>query len=318
MRLKSLNLISFIEDNPAWSNIYGLSRSILATGTLLTFLTNKMNVLFIETSLRDGYCDMLNISLFCILDNLVVGKAISIIILLGVISGWRPMITGIFHTWVMYSFANSATILDGGDHIGLILSMLLLPVTLTDTRKWHWAKISAEIQKNTLYGIRNLIALSSLFAIKIQVSIIYLNSAAAKLKVEEWIDGTAIYYWFNHPVFGSPKWLDFIIEPILLNGTTLFILSWGTILFEFLLFAGIVMDRKFKKYFLISGVLFHFGIFIIHGLASFFFTMASCLIIYFTPISYQFKPRKISTLKDKIYDLFSYRRSASRSPHVDS
>jgi len=49
------------------------------------------------------------------------------------------MITGALHWYVAYSFINSATVIDGGDHIASILAFLLLPVTLTDTRKWHWS-----------------------------------------------------------------------------------------------------------------------------------------------------------------------------------
>lgn len=293
-----------------WTNTYGMARSLLAFGTLSTLVINSNDILFKPSFQGISYCDSIGISLYCIFENLLFGKLISIFILMLVVVGWRPLITGILHWWVMYSFINSAIILDGGDHIASIITLLLIPITLTDNRKWHWAKYEVRKPTKTWVGIKSIIALSSILAIKVQVSVIYLNSAAAKLSVKEWTDGTAIYYWFNHPIFGYPHWLGGIIEPVILNGTTLFIISWGTILFEFVLFAGLFMDNRFKRAFLALGLLFHFGIFIIHGLASFFFTMSACLIIFLGPtykgISY---PRTMVNLKTKVYDAIFYLRS---------
>jgi antimicrobial peptide system SdpB family protein len=314
MRLSKKYFISFLGVTQPWTNVYGFSRSILATGTLLTMTLNSTDVLFKQTAIRAGYCDQFGISLFCIFENLLIGKLISIIILALVITGWRPRITGVFHFWVMYSFINSATILDGGDHIALILSALLLPISITDNRKWHWELPNQGTNPNTIYGIRYLIAKSSLLFIRIQVSVIYLNSAAAKLTVKEWVDGTAVYYWFKHPLFGYPNWLNPFIEPLLLNGTTLFFITWGTITFEFLLFAGLLMDTRYKKIFLIAGIIFHFGIFLVHDLTSFLFTMVSCLVLYLRPISYPFKfPKNYTDFKNLVYGTINY----SGNPFVD-
>ena len=142
-------IISFLTKNHAWTNVYGTARSLLALGTLLTFLTTKTDVLFVEIGMRDGFCDALQISLFCLVENFLISKLIAIFILILVVIGWRPQITSIFHCWIMYSFANSATILDGGDHIGLIISLLILPISLTDKRKWHWNKNIEVNHKNT-------------------------------------------------------------------------------------------------------------------------------------------------------------------------
>ncbi|UYN87150.1 MAG: hypothetical protein KIT51_02410 [Cyclobacteriaceae bacterium] len=218
-----------------------MARSLLGLGTFSTLILNSTDVLFKTTYESISFCDPLGLSLYCIFDNLLVGKLISIAFLILIISGWRPVITGILHWWVMYSFTNSAVVLDGGDHIASIITLLLVPITLTDNRKWHWNKPKLK-PTNTWFGVKSLIGLSSVLVIKIQVSIIYLNSAAAKLSVREWTDGTAIYYWFKHPVFGYPNWLDAILEPLILNGTILFIISWGTIIFEFILFSGLFVS----------------------------------------------------------------------------
>lgn len=310
MKIKA-TILSFAESNSVWTNTYGVARSILSLGTLLTLLTNSNDILFKKAAVRPDSCDPFNLSLYCIFDNLLVGKIISIVILALVVSGWRPRFTGLLHCWVMYSLINSASILDGGDHIASIITMLLLPITLTDNRKWHWTQLTSPEPVNTIYGLKNIIAKSCLIIIKVQVSVIYLNAAAAKLAIKEWVDGTAIYYWFKHPLFGYPSWIEPLIEPLILNGTTLFMISWGTMIFEFLLFAGIVMDKRYKKIFLFFGILFHCGIFLIHDLASFLFTMAACLILFLRPSNEPFLlPKIIVNLKNKIYGAISYIRSS--------
>jgi len=55
------------------------------------------------------------------------------------------------------------------------------------------------------------------------------------------------------------------------------------IIFELILFAGLFMAQKSKCFLFYFAVAFHFGIFLIHGLASFFFTMPGCLILYLLP-----------------------------------
>lgn len=280
------NLLSFVKKNPPWSNTYGLARSVLACGTFMTLLFNSTDILFKNSSISSSnlFCDPIGISLYCLFADLEFARFISILLLIPVIIGWRPMITGVIHFWVSYSLINSAVMIDGGDHIASILTVLLIPITLTDTRKWHWSIVKPTQLASSFVPILGIISFSSFIIIKIQIAIIYLNSAVSKLFVEEWVNGTAIYYWFKHPIFGYPKWLNPILEPVILNGTTVFIVTWGTILFEFILFAGLFMDIKFKKWLFIFGTVFHFGIFIVHGLASFFFTMLAALILYLAPI----------------------------------
>lgn len=86
-------------------------------------------------------------------------------------------------------------------------------------------------------------------------------------------------------------------------------MTWGTIIFEFLLFAGIVMDKQYKKRFLILGLLFHFSIFLIHDLASFFCTMCGCLILYFIPLASQITFSYFIKLKNYSYEPIYYCRT---------
>ncbi|MFH6682314.1 hypothetical protein RI119_04800 [Bacillus amyloliquefaciens] len=77
-------------------------------------------------------------------------KAVCICILILVVIGWRPRLTGFFHWWISYSFQNSAVTLDGGDQVAAVFTLLLLPLTLTDPRKWHWSPYEASFEKRPL------------------------------------------------------------------------------------------------------------------------------------------------------------------------
>lgn len=295
----------FIADNFVWTNAYGLARSVLAFATFITLVFNSTSLLFISYGTTGVRCDYFGISIFCLIPDLEVARWVCVLLLIPVVAGWRPMITGIIHWYICYSFINSATLVDGGDHIASILSVLLIPITLTDTRKWHW-DVSIPQPTSIVYQVRSLVALSCLLVIKIQMAVIYLNSAVGKLFVPEWKDGTAIYYWFKHPLFGYPSWLSPILEPMILNGSILFLITWGTIIFELILFAGLFMEKTYKRWLLFTGIFFHFGIVLVHGLGSFFFTMTAGLILFLYPVAKQ--STLLINLKSKIYDIITSRR----------
>ncbi len=274
--------INDISSRIVWKNSIGLARAILALATLLTLVFNSALDLFLD-GIAD--CDSFQISIFCVLkDYPALAKGLSIFILLLVVSGWQPKATCIPHWWITYSFANSVATIDGGDHISTILTALLIPVCLTDFRKWHW-HIIQQASPSLLFSTRSIIAQTALFVIKIQISFIYLHSAVAKVSVKEWMDGTSLYYWFTHPVFGANNLVKPILSIIIYNDYLSTYLTWSVILFEFILFAGIFMSNRTSKVFLVLGVLFHFSIFIIHGLFTFFLVMTAALILYFRPMS---------------------------------
>ncbi len=264
-----------------WGNYLGLSRSSIAFGTFLTLVFNPLAELITGSG---PSTDPLGISIFTILSqHLTLAKVISLSILALVVIGWRPRYTSVFHWWITYSFASSANIIDGGDHISVILTSLLLPLCLTDSRKWHWQSLENINTTTIKFAATSITAQIAIFIIKIQISFIYLHSAVAKTRVTEWMDGTALYYWFKHPVFGGNDFILPILSPLINNEFISTYLTWFVIIFEFFLFAGIFMDNKLKPFFMALAISFHFLIFLIHGLSSFFFTMSGALILYFAP-----------------------------------
>ena len=285
-----------VSQNP-WSNVYGVARSLLAIGTIITLTLTDLNLLFRPSV---GVTDVPQcigigsyISIFCVLsNNLSLAKWISVGILLVVVTGWRPRITGLLHWWISFSFVNSATLIDGGDHVTAVLTLLILPITLLDDRKWHWKNETSELDTFWQKG-KTIVATLTHKVIRLQVAIIYLHASLAKLKAVEWQNGTACYYWFTDPVFGHPKMLDWLITPIIQNAYSVSLLTWGVIAFEFILFVLLFLGKKVYSNFLIMGIMFHFGIVLIHGLASFFFAMTAALILYLRPLEAPFNKLEI-------------------------
>ena len=284
-----------LSNNP-YTPVYGLARSLVALSTLISLLFNSQHIIFDEL-IFNVYKSMdpfnyLNLYMILGFKNVLFTKWISIIVLLFVIWGIFPKITGILHFWIAYSFLRSSAILEGGDQINLILTFLLIPITILDPRKSHWDN-AMEVQEYKRIIGNNIIAI-----ISIQMSLLYLHAGIEKIyKLNEWIEGTAVYYIFNDALFGVAPWLKRIISPIITSSIGSFIMSWGTIFFEILLFGGIFMTQNKKKLLFFFAILFHICIAISFGLISFLFSMAGGLCIYLLPSNYDFRKLKQKILK---------------------
>lgn len=270
-------------DNP-WSHVYGLARAFLSLSLLVTLIFTGYKSLFPTNDgfpLRQPVIDFEKISIFYMMnDNLSLAWLISIIILLVTISGYIPQITCFFHWWVSYSYITSSIIIEGGDQIAAILSLLLIPVCITDNRANHWYLQKACNRRRTKMFIWSIYAI-----IILQISIIYFHAGIAKLFSNEWLNGTATYYWFTHNMFGVSENIKNILTPLLAETFIVVFITWGTIILELILFGWLFMKRNYWnwKLLFLFGVFFHLSIAFIHGLISFMFTMIGALILYLFP-----------------------------------
>jgi antimicrobial peptide system SdpB family protein len=277
-----------------YTNVIGLSRSILALGTLLTLLLNPIYFLINKTNEGKYYNPFLNLDKFGYnkfnfflifgVENAEVMKFIAVIILIIVISGYFIKISSILHWWICLSFMFCSSLIDGGDQIASILTLLLLPITLTDKRQNHWKK-----DVNNTTNKINLLAIVAVCLIRIQVAIIYFDAAVGKMSVNEWKNGTALYYWLNNSVFGYTAFWKPILDPILSNQILLPFLTYGVLIFELMLFLAMFATLKYRRRILPFGILFHFLIILFHGIFSFFFSISAALIIYLYPTYRNFK-----------------------------
>ncbi|OQM47410.1 hypothetical protein B6A27_00480 [Anoxybacillus sp. UARK-01] len=281
-----------IHSNP-WTNVYGIARTLMALSMGLTLAINPAEILLRPSSMSMDYpnCGKSSISLFCMVPNdyiyLNLLRWISVILLLIIASGWRPRITGFIHWYLAYSLNVSAITLDGGEQVNAVITFLLLPVTLTDNRKWHWETYRCSDPDSEREIIRRIIAKISIYFIRFQIAILYLHSTIAKLYNTEWINGTAVYYYLNDPMLGLPPFLLNLFKPILTTNLVV-IPTWGTILLQLCLFGALFAPKNYWKYFLFMAITFHETIALFLGLISFSMMMFASLILYLRPVEKEF------------------------------
>ena len=221
---------------------------------------------------------------------------VCVALLVVVASGYRPRFTGVIQWWIAFSYQASAVVLEGGDQITALLTFFLLPITLSDPRRWHW---QTPPRAATLGDkeVGRLVGTMCLTAIRLQVAIIYLHAAIGKMSVDEWVNGTALYYWASHPVFGAPSWLRPIMMPILTNAHTVAALTWSVMLVEMALGMALVMSPGARRRMLPLGIALHFGIALLHGLVTFSIVMTGALFLYLRPLEQPFELPNWSTVK---------------------
>lgn len=173
----------------------------------------------------------------------------------------------------------------GGEQVAAVFSLLLLPLALTDPRKSHWDKITPKKESINLYS--RVIGLVTFTVIRIQVAILYFNSTTAKLQEDEWLDGTAVYYYLQEPMLGLNPWLMKIFEPILASWLIIFP-TWGTLVVQTILVIGLFAPKKNRKYILFLAIFMHEIFGLILGLISFSTIMFSVLILYLRPYDHEF------------------------------
>jgi antimicrobial peptide system SdpB family protein len=278
---------------PPWTNVYGTARTLLALCTLGTITFSSTATLF-RPALGvppAPYCDGIAAgSIYCLVpgDALGVARLVSIAVLVLAASGWRPRWTAVPQWWVTASLAVSSTIPDGGDQIAGLATLLLLPLCLTDPRRWHWQAPPGPDHAGATPALR-VVAWSAVLVVRVQVAGIYLQAAVAKFGVEEWADGTALYYWMTDPAFGAPGWAEGLVAPVITSSAVV-ALTYGAMLLELVLFTALVMPRQRWGPLLVAGLVFHGAIAVLMGLLSFGFAMAGCLLVYLRPADQPLRP----------------------------
>lgn len=268
--------------NFVWPRGLVLVRSLVATGTAVTLAATPINTLFYRSKnfpngiiCSDGMVN--TISLFCRLDSsyLVLGKLAVIAVLLVAISGYSPRIMGILHWYVTFSFVSTSPVPDGGDHLALVIATLILPVSLVDSRRWAWGDDPPS--SSSWWIVASFTQLAGL----IQTLFVYFHSSIAKFGVEEWADGTALWYWSRQNVFGFPGYLREITDKIFSLGWVVGSFTYGVLVLEFYLGLSVFMRWQWKAVAFVLGILFHLIIALTLGLISFAFSAWGLLVLAF-------------------------------------
>ncbi len=280
--------VRFASRAHVWTNVYGVARSLLALSTAGTLLFNKSATLFAPVAgpfPLPPCIGVAKLGFFCLFPSghLELARIIAAIALLVVASGWQPRYTAFFHWWLSLSFALAGATLDGGDQLTADLTLLLLPVALTDPRPWHWKSLHFANDKSLAQVLKTLLAVSALVVIRLQVAGVYFHAAAAKFRIEEWRDGTALYYWLTNPIVGAHGWVSSLVSVAARNDILIPLMTWGAMAIEVSLFMSLVMPKWAWKYMFLVGIVFHLMIAVFFGLTSFSVTMIGALVLYLRP-----------------------------------
>lgn len=276
-----------------WTNVYGVARSLIALGSAVTLAFTPTSTLFfpvygVNAAAR---CDgVARFTAFCLDPSRSheIVRALLVVALLVIASGWRPRWTAPLHAFITFSIANNLSILDGGDQVALDLSLLLLPIALTDRRRWHWDAPAPEVASGLLADARRLVARFAWTLVRIQVAAIYFHAAIGKFGVEEWVDGTAVYYFSTNPMYGASSTVLSVMRPILESAIGVTALTWGALMLEYLLSAALFMPKRYWRPLLIAALTLHAGIIVVHGLLSFAIVMFGALVLFLRPMELPF------------------------------
>lgn len=285
-----------VATNDPWTNVYGLARTVVASATALTLATTPAMALwspFYEGRTKPPGCEGLRgaIGVFCVVPPgwLLAVQVMAIVGLVVVASGWRPRITGVVHWWIAFSFLASAAG-DGGDQVAALFTLIVLPWTLTDRRQWHWQKLRPPTGPRLPASI---VAHVCRWLVRLQVMTIYLQTGVTKLRVPEWLDGTAVYYWTHDPVAGVSAPLEGLIAPFVRSQPLMWSVNWLAIAIEFLLVTALVLPRRIWECVFWIGIAFHVGIGLGLGVSSFSIAMIGALIVYMRPLEKEFAWLKV-------------------------
>jgi antimicrobial peptide system SdpB family protein len=281
-------LANFLKGYDPWTNVYGAARSLLALTSAATLATNAATTLFRPASgtPTPPVCGgAQRFSAYCIAppEDLPIAKAVCVLLLLVVASGWRPRVTGVVHWWICASYHVSAVMIEGGDQVAAVLTFLMLPITLTDGRRWHWSPPEHRAMSQA-EAHRRLCAAFGHLLIRLQVAGIYFHAVLGKLTVPEWKDGTAMFYWVTHESFGAPRWLMPVLWPVVVNGPSVAALTWFVIVLEMALSTALFVERRYQIPLMWLGFALHIGITFVHSLPSFSLIMLAALMLYLHPL----------------------------------
>ncbi|MCX4387614.1 hypothetical protein OG777_11805 [Micromonospora peucetia] len=267
-----------------WSSGVGLARTLVAAGTSATLLVNPPAILLAVDGVE--HCTgPAAAGIWCALPSGhgQLARWIGIAVLIVVASGWRPRWTALPHWYISWSVIANLSALDGGDHITATLTLLLLPLALTDPRRWHWQPPPAD----TRIGTGRVVAHAALILIWLQVAFVYLHASIAKLDVTEWADGTAMFYWLRTPGYEPPSLLRPLTEAVTGSAAGVTLFTWSVLVLEFALALARLLPPGLRRVLLVAGLAFHIGIAVVLELVTFGFAMSGALLLYLSPVGHQ-------------------------------
>ncbi|WRZ91659.1 hypothetical protein OHB54_22805 [Streptomyces sp. NBC_01007] len=267
------------------SRWFGVGRSLICFAELTVVLVTPSKALLTPVlTISDGArCGGVRAaSAYCLVggtSHAEYARWILVAALLVAAVGYRPRWTAIPQLWAIYSIAVSITVPDGGESVGLIMSLLMLPILLTDNRTWQWSPPAKPLHQSA-----HAIAYAAFWAVRLQLAYIYLDTAISKFGVADWANGTAEYYFLRDNMFGVAKPWDGLLltlskSPLIVVGMT-----WGALVVELLIAVCILGSDRWRRVGLALDILLHGSIILLMGLWSFALVMIGCSVVASMPL----------------------------------
>ena len=181
-------------------------RSGLALAELSVLLFSGDDTLFTPTrTIPDGLnCGGISaLSLWCATRPVpgapLAARLVAVAVLVVVAIGLYPRWTAVAHWYVAFSVKCAMTQPNGGEQVAMIVTMLLVPVCLGDTRRWQWTRPGGPMAPRFRGA-----ALAGLFAVRIQLAGVYLAAVVSKLEAPAWRNGKALWSLLYDPGYGLP------------------------------------------------------------------------------------------------------------------
>jgi len=256
-------------------------RSLLALAELTVLLATPGRILFGSTPYAspDRLCSGVGmLSLWCVqgagTQPGTVNLTIAVVILGAVVVGLWPRWLCVPHWYVAFSVATRMVVPNGGEDVAQILTMLLIPVCLGDTRTCQWRRPDHPMAP----GWRGS-AYAGYLLLRCQIAIIYLDASLSKLEFHSWQSGTAVPILLNNPQFGLPleirpaveRWLS----PVWIGAAV----TWAVIAIEITVAVTMLFGTRVRRVGLVLAVCLHLAIVIVMGLFSFGLIMISLVMV---------------------------------------
>ncbi|HTJ72556.1 MAG TPA: hypothetical protein VL551_33770 [Actinospica sp.] len=191
------------------------------------------------------------------------GLALACLVLCAVAVGFRPRWTCIPHWYITFSIVADVTVIDGGDQVAEVVTLLLIPLCLGDRRVWAWRPGPAP----TL-GWRGA-GDAAMLALRLQVAFVYGEAVVSKCLYPVWRDGDAMRVLAADPQFGFPDWIRGSAVSVLSEHLATATLTWSVLLIETVIAVGVVWGVRTRRLGRGLAVCLHAGIIVMMGLFSF-------------------------------------------------
>jgi antimicrobial peptide system SdpB family protein len=274
-----------------------LARSLLASAELTVLLASPDRILFgAGPDASPGtLCSGIGAaSLWCLAGtgsrSCFAGQIIAVTILGAVLAGLWPRWFCIPHWYVAFSLALRMVPINGGEEGAQILTLLLVPICLGDTRWCHWQKPDrpmAPAWRGCAYAGQVLL--------RCQIMIIYLDAALSKFAVPGWRSGTAVPILLNDPQFGLPLGVRPIIEHLLTPAWVGVPVTWSVLVLEVSIAVTMLFGARVRRIGLALAICLHSAIILAMGLFSFGLIMIAMVMAASAPETQPDAPAKDST-----------------------